>query len=42
MRDSSFRKANAVVTVGLLFKEETSGAFAEAVQKNPPAGQLKR
>ena len=39
-RDSSFRKAYTVVTVGPLFKQETSGAFAEAVQKNPAAAQL--
>ena len=34
-RDSSFRKAYTVVTVGPLFKQETSGAFAEVVQKIP-------
>jgi uncharacterized protein GlcG (DUF336 family) len=39
-RDSSFRKAYTVVTVGPLFKQETSGAFAEVVQKNPAAAQL--
>ena len=39
-RDSSFRKAYTVVTMGPIFKQETSGAFAEAAQHNPSAVQL--
>jgi uncharacterized protein GlcG (DUF336 family) len=39
-RDSSFRKAYTVITMGPLFKQETSGGFAEVVQKNPAAAQL--
>jgi uncharacterized protein GlcG (DUF336 family) len=39
-RDSSFRKAYTVVTVGPIFKQETSGAFAETAQQNPTAAQL--
>ena len=39
-RDSSFRKAYTIVTVGPLFKLQTSGAFAEIAQHNPAAVQL--
>jgi uncharacterized protein GlcG (DUF336 family) len=39
-RDSSFRKAYTVVTLGPIFKFETSAAFAEAAQKNPAAVQI--
>jgi uncharacterized protein GlcG (DUF336 family) len=39
-RDSSFRKAYTVITMGPLFKQQTSGAFAETVQHNPAAAQL--
>jgi uncharacterized protein GlcG (DUF336 family) len=39
-RDSSFRKAYTVITVGPLFKQQTSGAFADTVQHNPAAAQL--
>jgi uncharacterized protein GlcG (DUF336 family) len=39
-RDSSFRKAYTVVTVGPIFKQETSSAFADAAQHNPAAAQL--
>ena len=34
-RDTSFRKAYTVVTLGPIFKFETSGRFAELVAKNP-------
>ena len=39
-RDSSFRKAYTIVTVGPLFKLEASSGFADIVQKNPAAAQL--
>jgi uncharacterized protein GlcG (DUF336 family) len=39
-RDSSFRKAYTVVTMGPIFSQQTSGAFAEAVQHNASAAQL--
>jgi uncharacterized protein GlcG (DUF336 family) len=37
-RDSSFRKAYTVVTLGPIFRFDTSSAFAELAAKNP-AGQ---
>jgi uncharacterized protein GlcG (DUF336 family) len=39
-RDSSFRKAYTIVTVGPLFKLDASSAFAELAQRNPSAAQL--
>jgi len=39
-RDSSFRKAYTVVTVGPINNWQTTRAFAEAVQKSPLATQL--
>jgi uncharacterized protein GlcG (DUF336 family) len=39
-RDTSFRKAYTVVTLGPIFKFETSGRFAELVAKNPSGQAL--
>ncbi|HET7490905.1 MAG TPA: heme-binding protein [Bradyrhizobium sp.] len=39
-RDSSFRKAYTVVTLGPIFHFDTSGVFAEMVAKNPAGPAL--
>lgn len=39
-RESSFRKAFTVVTMGPIFKLDTSGAFAQLVASNPSGPQL--
>ena len=39
-RDSSFRKAYTIVTMGPIFKVDTTGRFAELVAKNPSGPAL--
>jgi uncharacterized protein GlcG (DUF336 family) len=39
-RDSSFRKAYTVITMGPIFHLDTSGGFTELVAKNPAGAQL--
>jgi uncharacterized protein GlcG (DUF336 family) len=39
-RDSSFRKAYTIATVGPLFKLQASSGFAELAKSNPAAAQL--